>query len=354
MALERRDLSFNRILIVFNRPAPERTAAAARFGRLASLLSKAGYEVCLEPADSIASLSAAIASNAPDIVFSAADHLSAGLSACDGGAPGFCRSINVHSWLEDLGIPYVGSPPEAIELALSKSALKERWMSAGIPTPEFVAADMRNGGAALAALAAAPLPCIVKPADAGNSRGIDKDSVAHDRAELAALAARVGREYPAILVERYLGEFSDFREFTCACIGNGAERLLLPAEIVFAGTTERRIVTTEDKDGLKARAWRVGDEALAGEVRSLAAGAFEAAGVRDYSRCDLILADGKLWAIEVNGQPMIPDPWFQACAEFGGLSEPAYIEAIFDAAIARFLPGIARFRPGKEGARCIH
>jgi D-alanine-D-alanine ligase len=350
LALERRDLSFKRILIVFSRPPPERVAAAARFGRLAFLLSEAGYEAFLEPADSIACLSAAIASFAPDIVFSAADHLPAGLPAWDEGAPGLSRSINVHSWLEDLGIPYVGSPPEVIDLALSKSALKDRWIKAGILTPEFIAADMRDGGAALAALAAAPLPCIVKPVDAGNSRGIGKDSVAHDRAELAALAARVGREYPAILVERYLGEFPDFREFTCACIGNGAARRLLPAEIVFAGATERRIVTTEDKDGLKARARRIGDETLAGEVAAVAAGAFEAAGVRDYSRCDLILAGGKLWAIEVNGQPMLPDPWFQACAEFGGLSEPAYVEAIFAAAIARFLPGIERFRPGKEGA----
>lgn len=350
MARERRDPTFKRVLIVFSRPPPERVSAAARFGRLAFFLSEAGYEAFLEPADSVASLAAAIASYAPDIVFSAADHLAAGLSAWDEEAPGFSRSINVHSWLEDLGIPYVGSPPEVIELALSKSALKERWIKAGIPTPEFVAADMRDGEAALAALAAAPLPCIVKPSDAGNSRGIGKDSVAHDRAELAALAARVGEAYPAIIAERYLGEFPDFREFTCACIGNGAARRFLPAEIVFAGATERRIVTTEDKDGLKARARRIADGTLAGDVAALAAGAFEAAGVRDYSRCDLIQAGGRLWAIEVNGQPMIPDPWFQACAEFGGLSEPAYIEAIFAAAIARFLPGIDRFRPGKEGA----
>lgn len=350
MARERRDPTFKRVLIVFSRPPPERVSAAARFGRLAFLLSEAGYETFLEPADSVASLAAAIASYAPDIVFSAADHLAAGLSAWDEEAPGFSRSINVHSWLEDLGIPYVGSPPEVIELALSKSALKERWIKAGIPTPEFVAADMRDGEAALAALAAASLPCIVKPSDAGNSRGIGKDSVAHDRAELAALAAKVGEAYPAIIAERYLGEFPDFREFTCACIGNGAARRFLPAEIVFAGATERRIVTTEDKDGLKARARRIADGTLAGEVAALAAGAFEAAGVRDYSRCDLIQAGGRLWAIEVNGQPMIPDPWFQACAEFGGLSEPAYIEAIFAAAIARFLPGIDRFRPGKEGA----
>jgi D-alanine-D-alanine ligase len=343
LARERRDPKFKRVLIVFNRPPPERTSAASRFGRLARLLSEAGYEAFLEPADSVASLAAAIASFAPDIVFSAADHLPVGLPSWNEDAPGFSRSINVHSWLEDLGIPYVGSPPGAIELALSKSALKERWIKAGIPTPEFVAADMRDGEAALAALAAAPLPCIVKPLDAGNSRGIGKDSVAHDRAELAALAAKVGEDYPAILAERYLGDFPDFREFTCACIGNGAERRFLPAEIVFAGATERRIVTTEDKDGLKARARRVGEEALAREAIALAAGAFEAAGVRDYSRCDLIQAGGRLWAIEVNGQPMIPDPWFQACAEFGGLSEPAYVEAIFAAATGRF-------RPGKEGA----
>ena len=172
MARERRDPTFKRVLIVFNRPPPERTSAASRFGRLARLLSEAGYEAFLEPADSVASLAAAIASFAPDIVFSAAVHLPVGLPSWNEDAPGFSRSINVHSWLEDLGIPYVGSSPGAIDLALSKSALKERWIKAGIPTPEFVAADMRDGEAALAALAAAPLPCLVKPSDAGHSRGI--------------------------------------------------------------------------------------------------------------------------------------------------------------------------------------
>ncbi len=351
MAYERQDQRFFKVLIVFNRPSAAPRAAAGhgtppaqtRFDRLALLLSEIGYETFLTPADSIADLSAAIASIAPDIVFSAADHLPAGSSAGDDAVSGFSRPVNVHAWLEDAGIPYVGSPPAVIELALSKDALKVRWMEAGIPTPEFVSVNMRDGTAAFAALEAAPLPCIVKPLDAGNSRGIGKDSVAFDRAGLFALAARVGEAFPALIAERYLGQFPDFREFTCACVGNGPSRRLFPAEIVFTAPTERRIVTTADKNCLAARAARIEDVELAASAAALAGKAFEAAGVRDYSRCDLISAGGRLWAIEVNGQPMIPDPWFTACAEFGELSELASIRAIFEAAIARL-------RREKEGA----
>lgn len=348
MASSRTNLRFRKVLIVFDGDSAVSLEAPqpSRFVRLASLLSEAGYEASLEPAKSIAGLAAAIAATAPDIVFSAADHLPAGHSPRCQGEPAPARPVNVHGWLDDLGIPYVGSPPGVIDLALSKAALKRRWIESGIPTPEFVAADMRNGPEALAALAAAPLPCIVKPADAGNSRGIGKDSVAFDRAGLAALAARVGEAYPALIAESFLGRFPDFREFTCACVGNGAARLLLPAEIVFDGPTERRIVTTEDKNGRAALAVPIADARFASSVAALAGKAFEAAGVRDYSRCDLIFADGRLWAIEANGQPMSPDTWFGGCAAFGGLSELDYVRAIFDAAIARF-------RPGREGDRCM-
>jgi len=342
VAQEHRDQRFKRVLIVFNRsPAlprasvPGAIAIPTRFGQLASLLSGAGHEAFLEPADSIESLSAAVAAILPDIVFSAADHLPAELSAEGESAPASFRPVNVHAWLEASGIPYVGSRPEVIDLALSKAALKTRWVGAGVLTPDFVAVNMRDGPAAFAALATAPLPCIVKPTDAGNSRGIGKDSVAFDRAGLNALATRVGEAFPALIVERYLGQFPDFREFTCACVGNGSSRRLFPAEIVFAKPTERRIVTTEDKNGLVAQAMPIEDGRLAALVTTLAGEAFEAAGVQDYSRCDLIYADGRLWAIEVNGQPMIPDTWFGGCAAFAGLSESDYINAIFDAAIDR-------------------
>ena len=60
-----------------------------------------------------------------------------------------------------------------------------------------------------------------------------------------------------------------------------------------------------------------------------------AAGARDYARCDVILEGGVLEAIELNGQPMVPDSWFEACAADAGLDAAQYLRAIVFAGMAR-------------------
>jgi hypothetical protein len=87
----------------------------------------------------------------------------------------------------------------------------------------------------------------------------------------------------------------------------------------------------------------VEDRKRRGAVERFARAAFDAAGVRDYARCDLILAGGEFSAIEINGQPMVPDPWFEACARGAGLDEIGYLNAIVLAAIARYV------REGRRG-----
>jgi len=64
--------------------------------------------------------------------------------------------------------------------------------------------------------------------------------------------------------------------------------------------------------------------------------AFSASGVRDYARGDFIYAlNGAFWAIEINGQPMIPDRWFGNAARLNGLSESQYLVGIVAAGYRR-------------------
>jgi hypothetical protein len=73
---------------------------------------------------------------------------------------------------------------------------------------------------------------------------------------------------------------------------------------------------------------------LKDKLKSLALKVFMTSEARDYSRCDILLHEGKLYAIEMNGQPMVPDRWFEACARDIGLDEVQYINAIALAGIA--------------------
>jgi len=322
-----------------------------RFGRFVRVLEKAGVEAEHRFAPDAEGLRDALAETAPDLVFSASLYCA---PPRDGAAPGDRvgtrdgRRPMIHALLDELGLPYVGSGPAALELAIGKAALKARWLAEGVRTPAF----FRLGPGEdcdEAAAAAVGYPCIVKPDREGNSRGIDESSVVRDFATLSAKARGTVDRYGSALVERFLGDEGGVREFTVAMIGSGEAALVLPVEIELLGPRKVRLVTNEDKDGHRTAARRVADGGLEAAVAAFARRAFAAAGVRDYSRCDVILAGGELYAIEVNGQPMVPDLWFEACAAGAGLDEEGYLAALVLAALAR-LRAEGRVPRGAEAA----
>lgn len=317
---------------------------ALRLQRLAEVLQSRGWEARTLVAGSIADLDAACLAFNPGIVFSAADHLPPEENLSPGD-----DLCNVHAWLEEHGHAFVGSSSDVIELALDKAGLKRHWIRDGIPTPDFrfleaPEFDVNDLPA---------FPCIVKPNDAGNSRGISKMSVVHDREGLAAHIEGLRHEFSRFLVEHYLGFAPDFQEFTCGMIGNGTQRRHMAARIVLlekyeasrestggskgniTGTLAAPVVTTEDKSSGRAHAAPIRDAELKARVEECARHAFVSAGVRDYARCDLALSDGTLYAIEINGQPMVPDTWFGACARYSGMNDDEYLVAIVEAAMNR-------------------
>lgn len=310
--------------------------------RTAEILKSRGWDVRTLVAASITDLEAACLAFNPGIVFSAADHL----PAEENSSPGEDLR-NIHAWLEEHGHACVGSSPPVIELALDKAGLKRRWISDGIPTPDF-----RFLEAPQFALHDLPaFPCIVKPNDTGNSRGISKMSVVHDRKGLAAHIDGLRHEFSRFLVEHYLGFAPDFQEFTCGMIGNGTQRRHMAARIVLPEpdrasrestgdmdsncTLVAPVVTTEDKNSGRAQAVPIEDAQLKARVEDCARKAFASAGVRDYARCDLALSDGTVYAIEINGQPMVPDTWFGACARNSGMNGDEYLVDIVETAIRR-------------------
>jgi len=222
-------------------------------------------------------------------------------------------------------------------MVLSKSALKQQWVQDHIDTPRFFVLHKEKGEVSglETALHAADYPYILKPDREGNSRGLDSSSIVYDAESLRSKAQALLTEYEQVMVEKFLGDLDDLREYTVAMIGNGEQKLLLPAEIRLKGRKRVRLVTTVDKDQHGTQAVPVRDAMLCRKLSGFAVKAFGSAGMRDYARLDVIWANGALYAIEINGLPMIPDKWFEACAKGMRMQGNQYLNAIFLSSLLR-------------------
>jgi D-alanine-D-alanine ligase len=316
-----------RVLIIAN-PSEPGKGIEERFAHLASVLAERGLETECVPALSLEALKSRLASKRPDLVY-AAPYWTA-------DEPGYRKPMQ--EALARSGIATVGSPESTLALALDKAALKRRWAERGVRTPgwlEFSADCVRSGAARVEMDKAREFPDIVKPSKEGNSRGIGEDSVVRDPVALRERVEYAARTWGDVLVERFLGDDLGIREFTAAWVGNGRHALVMPAEIRFKIPKAVRVISNGDKDEHRTLATALEPGAERDRVSSFARRAFEAAGIEDYARGDFLMSGGELYAIEVNGQAMIPDRWFEACAKGSGLGDERYLAALFLAAIER-------------------
>jgi D-alanine-D-alanine ligase len=294
---------------------------------VARALASRGHEVSLLPVGSAPSeLFAAVAElarRAPDLVFNLCESL-------DGDAR---HEALLPALLDLAGIPYTGSGPLALGLALRKDVTKRMLRAAGVPTPEAVGPD--DG--------APPFPLIVKPAREDASVGISRFSVVHDRDQLVARVTEVERTHgQAALVERYI----DGRELYVSMIGPLPDVLPMH-EIDFSEMPEDRprIVSYEAKwepgspEYLGTRSVRARpiEESVRLRCEAVARAAFRALELRDYARVDLRLStDGVPYVIDVNPNCDLSDgAGVSRAASFGGIGYAELIERIVGAALLR-------------------
>jgi len=282
----------------------------------------------------LSSLAARLGRRPPDLVF----------NLCESLAGDSRNEIVVPSLLDALGVPYTGSGPIALGLALRKEVAKELLRAAGVPVPASVVVVDADGPAP-AALASLRLPVIVKPTREDASVGVTRDAVVRDPASVlprARALAAVLRQ--PVLVEEYV----EGREVYVSLIGDGDELRALPMHEVDFSTMPPefpRIVTYAAKwepDSVEYRATPsvravLPDEARA-RVEEVARAAFRALGLRDYGRVDVRLEAGTLapFVIDVNPNCDLSDgAGVSRAASFAGLSHTALIGAIVDSALRR-------------------
>ncbi|MDF1564097.1 MAG: ATP-grasp domain-containing protein [Deltaproteobacteria bacterium] len=271
-------------------------------------------------------LAAILPASGVDVVFNIAE-----------GIRGRSRESQVPALLELIDVPYTGSDPATLSLALDKGLAKRVVHQAGVHTPRFVV--LHTGKERLPKWVTYPV--MVKPVAEGSSKGVAERSVATSEAELrAAATAMIGRYRQPALVE----EFLTGREFTVGLLGDRRPKVLPPMEIVFLSKDDPHPIYTFDdkldiKDKIRYEVPAKVDPPLLKELEKAARNAFVALGCRDVARIDLRLdSEGRVSFIECNPLPGLTPGWSDLCliAEGAGMSYRSLVGEILAPAMRRF------------------
>ncbi len=259
-----------------------------------------------------------------------------------------CEEINgrvelemcVAGLLELMGIPYTGSGPFALGLALNKFHVKQILKSAGIPVPRGYL-HYPGGKASLRSLR---FPVIAKPVREDASLGVNSNSVCYDHAHLERQVEYIHTVYKQeALVEEYL----DGREFNVSIMGDRQPRVLPISEIDFTGMPEGepRIVSFRAKWDEESPMYGSTTPICPAQVstrmerriKDIALRSYTCIGCRDYARVDMRSDHkGNLYVLEVNPNPDIsPKAGFARAANAAGHSYAEMILLICQAAMER-------------------
>jgi D-alanine-D-alanine ligase len=266
-------------------------------------------------------------SSPPDVVFNLCESLRADAR----------HEIVVPALLDLLGVPYTGSGPITLGLALRKDRAKVILKARGVPTPEAVVMTSPSDECRL------PFPLIVKPTREDASVGITSSSVVREPSALQAAVGKVVEElHQPALVERFI----EGREMYVSLLGNDPPEALPLHEIDFTEMPADlpRIVSYRGK-------WEVGcaeyagskpgrcdlSEAVRNRVVRAAREAFEALEVRDYGRVDVRLAaDNTPYVIDVNPNcDLTESAGFSRASGYGGIEYPKLVERVCLIALER-------------------
>jgi D-alanine-D-alanine ligase len=310
-----------RVLVLYNEPLlpADHPDARAEHDILSTVdvvrrtLASAGYEVsdlCVSRDPAV--LIAGLRERRPDVVF----------NLFEGTAEQADSETYVAGVLQWLGVPFTGSPAEALTLARNKPLAKTLLRGAGLPTADYLVVErLPVPPCALA------WPVIVKPGAQDASLGLDHGSIISDPGRLELRVASLLERYgPPVLIEEYL----DGRELIVGLIETPELEALPVGEILFLDRSPGRwpIVTYEAK-------WSPGSHedtaapsrypadipaVLAERLRELAMRAFRQLGCRDYARVDFRLSRaGEPHILEVNPNPdFSPDAGLAAALKAQG------------------------------------
>lgn len=239
----------------------------------------------------------------------------------EGEGVGRSREARVPAVLEMLGIPYSGSDPLTMAVALDKDVAKRLVRSAGVAVPRGIVLSAYSSRGEVTPRVAelgaqVGYPLILKPAFEGSSKGIRRrclvDSAAEATEVYRELATGYGRQ--PILVEEFIvgdevtvGLLDDLEPTLGLVDGLVNVRVLGVMRIVPREPAERFIYSLEVKRDYTRRVdYEIPALLPAGvreRVEAAAVAAYRALGCRTVARIDFRLKEGIPYFLEANPLP---------------------------------------------------
>jgi D-alanine-D-alanine ligase len=291
----------------------EREVSLRSGAHVAGGLRNAGHLVCVLEIPSLAEVVGAV--SPVDAVF-----------ICLHGGSG--EDGTVQFLFEVMGVPYVGSGPQASALAMDKPRSKELLSMRGLPVPRAVLRrDDDLPGFCAGALSALGLPLVLKPCDQGSSLGV---RIIREEAELVPAAEAVVSQFRSVFAEEYIPG----RELTVGILRIGGEDKALPAVEILPTKSffDYEAKYTEGASELVAPASLPGGTAA--RVAETALVAHRTLSCYGFSRVDLRLAeDGTPYVLEVNTLPgMTEHSLLPRAAEAAGIPLPCLVDRMLASA----------------------
>ncbi len=196
--------------------------------------------------------------------------------------------------LEDKGLCYTGSGPEACRLALDKMASKKAFAKAGIPVPAAVEFKSGADPAKLERqLKQFADKFVVKPVTQGSSVGV---TIVDNPTSALAEARKCLAGFGDCMIEEYIAG----REITAGVL---LGRVLPIIEIKSkTGFYDYHAKYVDDRTQFLFDT--IDDPALTGKIEAATIDCFNALGLRHFARIDFILSpDGTFYALEANSIP---------------------------------------------------
>ncbi len=243
--------------------------------------------------------------------------------------------------LELMSIPYTGSGPLALGVALNKFRVKQILRASGIPVPYGYLCPL---GGRIPPRALRRFPVIVKPVHEDASLGINSNSVCHNSGQLERQVAYIHEVYNQ---DALADQFLEGREFNVAVFCGRDAQVLPISEIDFSMMPgdEPRIVSYRakwDEESVVCRCTVPVCPAdipprLERRIREIALRSCRVVDCRDYARVDMRTdAKGNIYVLEVNPNPdLSPHAGFARAARAAGLTYTDMVARITQSALER-------------------
>ena len=218
------------------------------------------------------------------------------VNLCEGYLDWSVPSVDVIHCLELLNLPYTG--PNAVLYDPSKELMKYVAFCCSVNTPAYAKVTEENIDENISSKLNFPL--FIKPANAGDSLGIDDDSLVSDETTLSDKINFLLKEYDEILVEEYIAG----REFTVLVAANAGSNdctVYTPLEFVFPKGKQFKTYSFKTSDLHKECNIPCQDPDLSNQLKQAASKIFKEFNGVGYARMDFRVNDSKqIFFLEIN------------------------------------------------------